>query len=132
VKILLDTHVWLWLAMDPPRVSDDLRDRITHGDTEVFVSAASLWEVVIKVGIGKLDLPDPVETFWQRQTHDSGISPLVIRPEHVLEVGALPDLHRDPFDRLLVAQARVEGLTLATADRLVRAYPVVTFAAEAP
>jgi PIN domain nuclease of toxin-antitoxin system len=131
VKLLLDTHVWLWLALDPDRVSADLRDRIVRADTELYVSVASLWEVVIKTGVGKLTLPEPAERFWQRQTNDSGIAALVIRPEHVLDVAALPDVHRDPFDRLLVAQARVEKLTLVTADRKVRAYPVETLAAEA-
>jgi PIN domain nuclease of toxin-antitoxin system len=87
--------------------------------------------VVIKVGLGKLALPDSAAMFWQRQTTESGISALLVQPEHVLDVGALPDIHRDPFDRLLVAQARVEGLTLATVDRQVRAYPVATLAAEA-
>ncbi len=131
MKLLLDTHVWLWLALDPGRISAAVRDRFCRADTELYVSVASLWEVVIKTGLGKLNLPDPAETFWQRQTRDSGIVALVIRPEHVLDVAALPDVHRDPFDRLLVAQARVDGLTLVTADRKVRAYPVATLAAEA-
>ncbi len=99
----------------------DVRAQISNVETEVYVSVASLWEVVIKTGLGKLELPDPTETFWQRQTRDSGIDVLVMRPEHVLDVAALPEVHRDPFDRLLIAQARVEGLTLATADRRVRA-----------
>jgi PIN domain nuclease of toxin-antitoxin system len=104
--------VWLWLALDPDRVSADVRTQIGSVEAEVHVSVASLWEVVIKTGLGKLKLPDPIETFWQGQTHDSGIAVLVIRPQHVLDVAALPDMHRDPFDRMLVAQARVEGLIL--------------------
>ena len=132
MNLLLDTHVWLWLALDPGRVKADVRERIGRADTELYVSVASLWEVVIKTGLGKLNLPDPPQTFWQRQTRDSGIVPLVIRPEHVLDVALLPDVHRDPFDRLLVAQARVDGLTLVTADRKVRAYPVATLPAEVP
>lgn len=70
------------------------------------------------------------ETFWERQTRDSGIAALPIRPEHILDIAALPQVHRDPFDRMLVAQARVEGLTLVTADLRVRAYPVATLAAD--
>jgi PIN domain nuclease of toxin-antitoxin system len=131
VRLLLDTHVWLWLALDPDRVSADVRAQIGRVDTELYVSVASLWEVVIKTGLGKLHLPDPVEIFWQHQTRDSGIASLAIRPEHVLDVAALPDVHRDPFDRILLAQARIEGLTLVTADLKVRAYPVTTLAAEA-
>ncbi|HSN98352.1 MAG TPA: type II toxin-antitoxin system VapC family toxin [Candidatus Nanopelagicales bacterium] len=131
MRLLLDTQVWLWLALDPMRVSKEVRVEIGSVGTEVHVSVVSLWEVVIKTGLGKLTLPDPTGTFWQRQTLDSGIAVLAIHPEHVLDVAALPDVHRDPFDRLLVAQARVEGLTLVTADRKVRAYPVATLAAEA-
>ena len=130
MKLLLDTHVWLWLALDPERVSAEVLAQIGRVDTEIYVSVATLWEVVIKTGLGKLNLPDPTETFWQRQTRDSGIVALAIRPEHVLDVAALPHVHRDPFDRLLVAQARVEGLTLVTADLKVRAYPVATLSAE--
>jgi PIN domain nuclease of toxin-antitoxin system len=130
VRLLLDTHVWLWLALDPARVSADVRAHVDRVDTEVYVSIATLWEVVIKMGLGKLSLPDPAETFWERQTRDSGITPLPIRPEHVFEIAMLPPVHRDPFDRLLVAQARVEGLTLVTVDLHVRAYPVVTLSAE--
>lgn len=131
MKFLLDTHVWLWLALDPGRLSAEVRDQIGRVETALYVSVATLWEVVIKTGLGKLDLPDPTETFWQRQIRDSGIAVLAIRPEHVLEVAALPHVHRDPFDRLLVAQARIEEFTLVTADPNVRAYPVTTLAAEA-
>lgn len=130
MRLLLDTHVWLWLALDPDRVSVEVRTRIDRVETELYVSVASLWEVVIKTSTGKLNLPDPTETFWQRQTSDSGIEALAIRPEHVLDVAALPDVHRDPFDRILIAQARVEGLTLVTVDPKVRAYPVATLSAE--
>jgi PIN domain nuclease of toxin-antitoxin system len=76
------------------------------------------------------DRPRGYRSFWERQTQDSGITSLAVRPEHVLDILALPDVHRDPFDRLLVAQARVEGLTLVTADLKVRAYPVATLSAE--
>jgi PIN domain nuclease of toxin-antitoxin system len=131
VRFLLDTHVWIWLALDPGRISEDVQARIASVDTEVHVSVATLWEVVIKIGLGKLSLPDTAEAFWQRQTRDSGIAALAIRPEHVLDVAALPPIHRDPFDRLLVAQARVEGLTLVTVDPRVRAYPVTTLSADA-
>jgi PIN domain nuclease of toxin-antitoxin system len=131
VKLLLDTHVWLWLALDPERVSKHVRAQVGRVDTELYVSIASLWEVVIKTGLGKLSLPAPTEAFWQHQTQDSGIVALAVRPEHVLDVAVLPPVHRDPFDRLLVAQARIEGLTLVSADLKVRAYPVATLAAEA-
>jgi PIN domain nuclease of toxin-antitoxin system len=131
VRLLLDTHVWLWLALAPDRVAEAVRSQIERAENEVYVSVASLWEVVIKTGTGKLTLPDPAETFWRRQTQESGVVALAVRSDHVLDVAALPQIHRDPFDRLLVAQARVEGFTLVTADPKVRAYPVTTLAAEA-
>ena len=132
MRLLLDTQVWLWLALDPERVSADVRAVIGSVDTEIYVSVATLWEVVIKMSLGRLMLTDPAETFWQRQTGDSGMAVLAVRPEHVLDVAALPHIHRDPFDRMLVAQARVERLTLVTADRTMRAYPVATLSAETP
>lgn len=131
MRLLLDTHVLLWLSLSPERIKASVRDRIEDPSTEVYVSVASLWEIVIKEATGKLRLPDVAETFWRRQTGESGIAALPIGAEHVLGVAALPDIHRDPFDRMLVAQARVEGLTLVTADARVIAYPVTTMAASA-
>lgn len=88
MKLLLDTHVWLGLALDPDRVSVDVRAQIAHVDTDVHVSVATLWEVVIQTSLGKLSLPDTAETFRERQTRDSGITTLPIRPEHILDVSA--------------------------------------------
>ncbi|AUX46497.1 twitching motility protein PilT [Sorangium cellulosum] len=130
MRLLLDTHVWLWFALDPGRVSADVQALLGSVDTEIYVSVASLWEVVIKTSLGKLDLPDPPETFWECQTRGSGMATLPIRPEHILDIAVLPHIHRDPFDRLLVAQARVERLTLVTTDPKIRAYPVATLSAE--
>lgn len=89
---------------------------------EVYLSVASIWEIAIKFSLGKLPLPEPVEKFIPRRLQTDAISPLPIRLEHVLWVAKLPWHHRDPFDRLLVAQAQSEGLSLVTADPQLRAY----------
>lgn len=115
--LLLDTHVLLWLMGAPRQLSLATRKRIDLA--QVLVSAASLWEITIKVGLGKLDA-DPGE-IW-RALEPAGISALPIAPEHALAVARLPPLHGDPFDRMLVAQARFEGLTLLTRDAAVLAY----------
>ena len=119
MRLLLDTHVVLWWAMDDETLTDDLKTRI---DTEpgVFVSAASLWEISLKQQTGKLpgppDLPERILA--------GGLTALVITPAHGIAAGRLPRIHRDPFDRILVAQAMTENLTLATRDRRVQQYVV--------
>jgi PIN domain nuclease of toxin-antitoxin system len=119
MRLLLDTHVVLWWAIDDDKLTDDLKTRI---DTEpgVFVSAASLWEISLKQQTGKLagppDLPERILA--------GGLTALVITPAHGIAAGRLPRIHRDPFDRMLVAQAMTEDLTLATRDRRVQQYDV--------
>ena len=119
MRLLLDTHVVLWWAMDDDRLTNDVKARI---DTEpgVFVSAASLWEISLKQQTGKLpgpsDLPERILS--------GGLTALVITPAHGIAAGRLPRIHRDPFDRMLVAQAMTEDLTLATRDRRVLQYDV--------
>jgi PIN domain nuclease of toxin-antitoxin system len=119
VSLLLDTHVILWWLTDDPALKDDVKARLDI-DPDVYVSAASVWEVAIKQSIGKLaepaDLPEIVR--------DSGFRELPITAAHALAAGRLPLIHRDPFDRVLVAQARCEGLTLASRDPRVRRYDV--------
>lgn len=100
------------------------RDGIAARTSEVFLSVASVQEIVIKHALGRLVLPEPPESFIPSRLRRDRIQPLSVKLEHALEVGLLPSHHRDPFDRLLVAQARTEGLTLVTADPLVAMYPV--------
>lgn len=126
MRLLLDTHVWLWLGERSPHLTASVLEAVTDPANEAWVSVVSLWEVVVKHTIGKLTLREAPATLWRLQVAEAGLSGLDLRAEHVLAAEHLPMLHRDPFDRMLVAQARAEGLTLVTADALVRAYPVAT------
>ncbi len=125
MKLLLDTHAGLWWLTDDARLSEAAR-RAIEGAASVYWSVASSWEVAIKVGLGRLDLPEPVEPFLTKHLHASGFEVLPIQHRHACAVLDLPALHRDPFDRLLVAQASVEELTLVTGDATVSRYPIQT------
>lgn len=122
MKLLLDTHLLLWAAGMPERLSAPARAIIEARDSELFFSVASLWEIAIKRGVGRTDFQvDP--RLLRRGLLDNGYSELPIASEHAVAIDSLPPLHRDPFDRLLVAQATVEGITLLTSDSLVAQYP---------
>ncbi len=121
-RLLLDTHVVLWLLAGDPRLGAATVALVQEAD-EVFVSAASAWEVAIKAALGRLTLPEPFEVGVRR----SGFDELPVRFTHAREVSHLPSLHQDPFDRLLVATALADGLTLVSADPQVLAYPVSRF-----
>lgn len=119
MSLLLDTHVLLWWRLDSRHLRGDARLRIERAD-RVFVSAASGWEVAIKIGAGRLRLKD--RFMWLVEA--SGFQQLMVTIEHAERLLALPRHHRDPFDRMLVAQAQVEGLTLVTHDRKMEPYGV--------
>ena len=122
MKLLLDTHLLLWAAGRPERLSDAARKLIDADDNELVFSTASLWEVVIKRGLGRQDFKvDP--RLLRRGLLDNGYSELPIGSEHLVAIDTLPPLHKDPFDRVLVAQALVEGITLLTRDPVVAQYP---------
>lgn len=123
MKLLVDTHVYLWWRGDDPRLGEVERQAIQDGANGVFLSAASVWEMAIKQTLGRLQVPGPASAAAVRL----GFEPLPISFAHAEATARLPPLHRDPFDRLLVAQARTEGLTLVTHDPLIRAYPGVAF-----
>lgn len=123
-RILVDTHCWLWLQVAPERISKKMRDRLADPDTEILLSAASAWEIAIKFALGKLPLPRTPELYVTSRMRDTGTTPLPVQPAHALRVAALPLHHRDPFDRLLIAQAQIEGLPLLTADAQFRDYDV--------
>lgn len=116
-KLLLDTHVFLWWRTDSPQLKGTAREAIGQADL-VFVSAASAWEAAIKMGLGRLELPQSFEEGVQ----DSGFERLLVDFSHAERVAALPMHHRDPFDRLLVAQAQQEDLTLVTHDQALEGY----------
>lgn len=122
MKLLLDTHLLLWAAGQPDRLSDEARALIDAPENELFFSAASLWEVVIKRGLGREDFQADARLL-RRGLLDNGYSELPIGSEHAVAIESLPPLHKDPFDRILVAQAQVEGITLLTVDPLVAQYP---------
>jgi PIN domain nuclease of toxin-antitoxin system len=119
VRLLLDTHVFLWWVGDVPRLEPGIRASIAGADA-VFVSAASAWEIAIKQGLGKLRIPAVIEEGIEQ----SGFSPLPIEFRHAAAVAELPLHHGDPFDRMLIAQTRVEGVTLVTHDRQFGRYGV--------
>lgn len=125
MRWLLDTHCWLWLKDDPGRLPSPLRRRIVRDPARLVLSAVSVMEIAVKHAAGRLRLSDDPARLVAELLED-GVSPLAATVEHALRMAALPPHHRDPFDRLLVAQAQVEGLTLVSADPNVLAYDVGT------
>ena len=118
MRILLDTHIYLWWLQDHPKLSKTARDRIVSA-SEVYVSSASIWEATIKTGIGKLEVD--VQQL-AAEIENSGFKELAISAKHAAAVARLPDIHRDPFDRILIAQALCEPLRLLTADAILSGY----------
>lgn len=122
MKLLLDTHLLLWAAGPCERLSEVARAMIESPDNELYFSAASLWEIAIKRGLGRDDFQ--VDTrLLRRALLDNGYHELPITSAHAVAIDVLPSLHKDPFDRLLLAQAMVEGITLLSADAVVAQYP---------
>lgn len=125
-RLLLDTHVWLWFSVSPDRLPDLVRTALVDPDNEVWVSVVSVWELAIKTAIGKLALPEPIEQFVATYGYSAGFSLMPIEARHAAAVATLPQLHHDPFDRLLVCQAQAEGHVLVTADGQVSQYSAPT------
>ncbi len=122
MKLLLDTHCWLWMQTAPQRFSTANRALLEDPTTELLFSAASSWEIVIKWSIGKLPLPMEPREYILSRMERQGIHALPIHHRHTLHVGSLPHHHRDPFDRILLAQAQFENVPLLTADRRLEVY----------
>jgi len=122
MRILLDTHVWLWWNSEPNRLSPTTLEMIGDIENEVYLSAASVLELAIKARIGKLPLPEPVNEYVAKRIIKDEIRELPIRYTHAAVVQGLPLTHRDPFDLLLIAQSQHENLTLLTADTKILAY----------
>ena len=126
MKLLLDTHVWLWMALAPQRLGADSRALLADRTNPLFLSIASAWEIVVKAARGRLELPMDAPVYLKSRLARSGAELLNLSLDHLSALGSLPDHHRDPFDRVLVAQAKVEGMSLISADPRVLAYPIVT------
>ncbi len=124
MKALLDTHTFLWWNLDDPQLSDTVREFISDGRNEIFLSAASAWEIAIKYGNGRLELPEPPQQYIAQRLTRHRFSSLPIQLSHAAQVYRLPDIHNDPFDRLLVIQSQLEGLPLLTADLQIARYDV--------
>ncbi|MEX2170501.1 MAG: type II toxin-antitoxin system VapC family toxin [Pirellulales bacterium] len=124
MNLLLDTHIFLWYISGDARLALHHRDSIRDPSNRVYLSVASVWEAVIKHAIGKLALPQSPAAYLPQQRRGHRIDSLPIEESPLAELASLPPLHRDPFDRLLVAQALFYGMTLVTVDPLIQAYPV--------
>lgn len=128
-RYLVDTQAWLWMQSDPDRLRSETRTLIEDVRNTLLFSAASSWEIAIKYRLGKLPLPEPPGVYVPDRMRRSGTSPLPVDHAHTLRTAELPDHHRDPFDRLLVAQAQLLDLTIITADGQLSAYDVAVISA---
>ena len=131
MRFLVDTHCWLWLQASPERLAPEMLSQLADPDNELLLSAASSWEIAIKFALGKLPLPEPPAVYVPRRMAASGSRGLAVEHAHTLRVADLPTHHRAPFDRLLIAQAQIEKLTIVTVDRQFERYDVdLRFAAD--
>jgi len=124
MKVLLDTHVFLWWITDDLRISQKVSAIMTDGDNELFLSAASVWEIVIKSRLGRLHLPENPDSYLMEQMALNAVEPLSITMPHALRVYNLPDIHKDPFDRIMIAQALLEDMPILTRDDYIPKYGV--------
>jgi PIN domain nuclease of toxin-antitoxin system len=126
VKLLLDTQCWLWWFAQPERLSEEAITQIADEANELWFSVASIWEIGIKVAIGKLPLPESPDSYISSRMNQLGVRALEITATHALQAAALPLHHRDPFDRMLIAQTQLEDMTLVSADAIFRQYSNVS------
>ncbi len=124
MKVLLDTHTFLWWVTEDSKLSSKASEIIRDGNNELYLSAASGWEIAIKAQLNRIQLPGSPENFISEQLRINGIQSLPILMSHALHVYNLPDHHRDPFDRILVAQSQLEGLPILTADPSISLYKI--------
>lgn len=125
MKVLLDTQTWLWMQISPERFNDDALALVKDERVELLLSAASSWEMSVKYAMGKLPLPVPPSEYVPDRMRTSGVTGVPVTHRHALHVAQLPLHHRDPFDRVLIAQAQLDGLTVLTADRVFERYDVL-------
>jgi len=122
MKILLDTNVLLWFISDNAKLNRDYKKLLENPENDVWVSIVSLWEITIKLNIGKLEIDENLETFFKVVTQDYGFSILQITENHLYQYLKLPLIHRDPFDRLIYSQAKAEKLTFLFTDEIFKQY----------
>ena len=120
----MDTHAFLWLSLDDPQLSQNARDLLADTDNELWLSPASYWEIAIKISLGKYQITETLNEFVNREIVNNGISILPINPQHAQVVTTLPFHHKDPFDRLLIAQAMVEQMDIVSKDDKFDPYAV--------
>lgn len=123
-RYVVDTHVWLWMQADPDRIEASTRTLLEDRANELFLSAASAWEIAIKYAIDKLPLPAEPTEYVPDRMRRSGTTPLAVEPAHALRVASLPFHHKDPFDRLLVAQSQILDIPIVTVDDVLDEYDV--------
>jgi PIN domain nuclease of toxin-antitoxin system len=131
VKVLLDTHVWLWMLAFPERLGPTAAKLLGSDAQQLILSAVSSWEIAIKWSAGKLELPEPPHVYVPERMEAEGIQSLPVNHAHALQVASLPPHHADPFDRLLIAQSQVEGTPIVTSDRRFELYEVEVVWADA-
>ena len=124
MRLLLDTQAFLWFVLDDPRMSATASTYVTSPDNDIEISPASYWEIAIKISLKKYELQEPYEVFMERELATNQFRILPIEPRHTAVLARLPFHHRDPFDRLLIAQAIVENIPLVSNDTALDAYPV--------
>jgi PIN domain nuclease of toxin-antitoxin system len=124
MRVLLDTHAFLWWNMEDPQLSSHAKEIIANGENEIFLSAASVWEISIKAAKGKLVLPEPPAQYIANRMGLYRFQPLLIQVSHAARVYDLPHIHDDPFDRMLIAQSQIEAMPLLSADAEIRKYEV--------
>ncbi|MBM4086091.1 MAG: type II toxin-antitoxin system VapC family toxin [Planctomycetes bacterium] len=123
MKLLLDTHAFIWWDSEPSKLPPHVLSLCESQENSLLLSVASVWEMQIKLELGKLRLRLPLSQLIEGQQQTNGVELLTVRLEHVLRLGALPAHHRDPFDRMLIAQAQVEDIAVVSGDPLFRKYP---------
>ena len=126
MRLLLDTHVWLWSALEPKRLGKKTISAIESRENQLFLSIASVWEIAIKSEAGKIRLPEEFEPYVRSRIVQSEVTLVPVALDHVLALKNLERLHRDPFDRIMATQAKVEKMTLVTADERLLSYDVTT------
>lgn len=124
MRLLLDTCIFLWYISNDKRLSESVRNEIQNIENKIFLSSVSIWECIVKYQIGKLSFPESPAVYLPEQRRKHGILSLALNESSVAQLVSLPYVHRDPFDRMLICQAIENELTIATADKIMRSYPV--------